>query len=67
MSCPIRRGHSQNSSQWWSCCCQLRETVKYDVQVELNTIASSFGPLSAVVSRMHEYTVSRCGRSDMVG
>jgi glutathione synthase len=35
------------------------------LQVELNTIASSFGPLSAVVSRMHEYTVSRCGRSDM--
>lgn len=36
------------------------------MQVELNTIASSFGALSAVVSRMHEYTVNRCGRSDMV-
>lgn len=36
------------------------------MQVELNTIASSFGALSAVVSRMHEYTASRSGRSDMV-
>jgi len=35
------------------------------MQVELNTIASSFGALSAIVSRMHGYTLSRSGRTDI--
>jgi Eukaryotic glutathione synthase, ATP binding domain len=43
-----------------------KQRLSLPVQVELNTIASSFGPLSAIVSRLHEYTVSRCVRSDMV-
>ena len=34
--------------------------------MELNTIASSFGPLSAIVSRLHRYTLSRSGRADIV-
>ena len=29
------------------------------VQVEMNTVASSFGCLSTIVSRMHRYTTSR--------
>lgn len=35
------------------------------MQVELNTIASSFGALSAVVTRLHRYTLSRSGRHNI--
>lgn len=35
------------------------------MQVELNTIASSFGALSAVVTQLHRYTLGRSGRTDI--
>ena len=37
------------------------------LQVELNTIASSFGCLSTLVGRMHRFILERSGRPDQVG
>ena len=34
------------------------------LQVELNTIASSFGCLSTLVGRMHRYLLGRLGASE---
>ena len=38
-----------------------RPTASPPLQVELNTIASSFGCLSTLVSRMHAYLLGRLG------
>ena len=41
----------------------LHEPTGIMLQVELNTIASSFGCLSSLVSKLHRYILDRCGVS----
>ena len=42
----------------------LRRWLAWVAQVELNTIASSFGSLSTLVSGLHKHILERAGRPD---
>ena len=48
---------------WHADRCTLRSPAECALQVELNTIASSFGCLSTLVARMHRYLLGRLGAS----
>lgn len=53
-----RPPHLWSTVRGWDCSYYVDKYARLSMQVELNTIASSFGCLSALMTRLHGYMAS---------